>query len=209
MARAARSTPPPFTLVALTLAACPATGDSDDAACPAALRFESTSGECSGDACPCEETFCAPPQVWPAKGSGERFRVLSDGDALPIERGPAGGYLVELGFASTNLCPVTYVDFALWDVTGGGETLVTATFRHVRAERVPQGEPPSEQRWWGEQLRPPCAYWPDDPDASFTCADPPIAPLETLDLELHVLVRDHNEDRVAAAVVRVDPTFGE
>lgn len=183
----------------------PGTDDPDDPDTPAPP-------DCfTSDPTACLETFCGPPAVRAATGfSEETFRVLDDGDALPITWGAGqGGYHVDLAFLSTNLCPVVFVDFELLDVTGGAETLVHSSTRHVQAIRGEDAEPPSEQRWWPEQFRFPCAYWPDDPDHEPSCGAEPIASLEDLDLELRIAVADHNVDRSAAVVVSVDATFGD
>lgn len=190
-------------LAAVLLLGCPPTMDDDDTViedCPAEDRFTS-------DADPCFENFCGEPVVWPATGnSADTFRELSDGDELPIWYGSQGGYHLELAFRSTNLCPVVFADFELYDVTAGAETLLHSSTRHVQTVRG--GDPPSNQRWWTEQFRFPCQYWPDDPENDPFCGVAPVAFLDQLDLALRVATRDHNEatPRSATAAVRVSAT---
>lgn len=191
-------------LVALLLAGCPP-GDDDDVSsdCPVEDRFSSDPEEA------CTENFCGLPEVEAATGASEaEFRVLQNGDQLPIWWGPQGGYHLELATRTRNLCPVIFVDFELYDVTGGGETLIHSVRRHVQAIRENSDpEVPSIQRWWVEQFRFPCAWWPndDDPDHNVPeCADEQIGFLEDLDLKLVVAAEDHNENRSAVTEVLVD-----
>lgn len=181
------------------LIGCPPGMDDDDAVsgeCPPEDRFTSDPSACS-------ENFCGLPTVQAATGNNaDSYRVLSEGDALTIWYGDQGGYHVDLGFWSTNLCPVVFVDFELYDVTAG-ETLIHSSRRHVQAIRVADADPPSTQRWWTEQFRFPCSYWPNDPENDPPCNEDPIAFLDELDLELRVAVEDHNENRSAATSLNV------
>ncbi len=191
--------PSPIVAVVLLLG-CPPGMDDDDtvsADCPVEDRF-------SSDPAACVENFCGAPQVWPATGSSaETFRTLVDGDVLDIWYGDQGGYHVDLGFSSTNLCPVVFVDFELYDRNGSADVPIHSARRHVQAVRLQDGDPPSSQRWWTEQFRFPCTYWPNDPDHDPPCNEPPIAFLDELDLELRVAAEDHNEDRSAAVSVDI------
>ena len=192
-----------FLLALPLLVGCPPGMDDDDAVsgeCPPEDRFTS-------DPAACTENFCGLPTVQAATGnSAESFRVLTDGDTIPIWYGEQGGYHIDLAFGSTNLCPVVFVDFELYDVTGGADTLIHSSRRHVQAVRTPDADPPSTQRWWPEQFRFPCAYWPNDPEHDPSCNDAPIAFLDELDLELRVATEDHNENRSASTTVAVDAT---
>ena len=189
--------------LAALLVGCPPGLDDDDSVsegCPEADRFTS-------DPAACSENFCGAPQVWPATGnSSDAFRELSDGDALPIWFGTQGGYHIDLAFRAINLCPVVFVDFELYDVTGGGSTLVHSARRHVQAVRVPNADPPSMQRWWTEQFRFPCGYWPNDPDNDPPCNEAPVSFLDELELQLRIATEDHNEARSADVTVLVDAT---
>lgn len=190
-------------LLALTLlVGCPTGPDDDDSVstgCPEEDRFTSSAPVA------CEENFCGLPTVDAATGnSADTYRVLADGDTVPIWYGDQGGYHVDLAFGSTNLCPVVFVDFELYDVTGGGETLIHSSRRHVQAVRTADADPPSTQRWWPEQFRFPCAYWPNDPEHDPTCNDAPIAFLDEIDLELRVATEDHNENRSSSTSVLIE-----
>ena len=193
-------------LFATSLLGCtPGIGDDDDVVsnCPAEDRFTS-----DPDAA-CQENFCGLPTVIPATGAAEGFRPIEDGEVLPLWWGPQGGYHIEFAVETTNLCPVIYIDFGLYDVTDGGEEIITIrdeplpTTRHVQAIRVQDGDPPSLQRWWTEQFRIPCAYRPNDPNHEPDCSDeePQIQAIDERDLLLRIATRDHNENREAVAEV--------
>ena len=132
--------------------------------------------------------------------------MLVDGDTVPIWYGDQGGYHVDLGFRSTNLCPVVFVDFDLYDRDGDPTVPIHSARRHVQAIRTEGTDPPSDQRWWTEQFRFPCAYWPNDPDNDPSCNEAPIAFLDELDLELRVSTENHNEARSAVATVGLTAT---
>ena len=191
-------------LPVLFVLGCPADDDDDSSFdCPEEDRFTALPPP---DAC--GENFCGAPAVWPATGaSPESFAVLEAGGALSVVFGPQGGYHIDLAVRMQNLCPVVFVDFELFDATGGGRTLLHSSRRHVQAVREEDADPPSLQRWWVEQFRFPCAYWPDDPVNDPPCADAPIAFIEDLDLVLRVAAEDHNEDRVAEAEVAVRAVY--
>ena len=193
-----------------SLGGCPADDDDTvDSDCPVQDRFTSLPAP---DAC--GENFCGAPVVWPATGaSAESFRLLGDGDTLPVVFGAQGGYHIDLAVRMQNLCPVVFVDFELFDVTGGARTLIHSSRRHVQAVREEDTDPPSLQRWWVEQFGFPCAYWPNDPVNDPFCDDPPIAFIDELDLVLRIASEDHNtveggatQDRGSAAEVSVTAT---
>ena len=187
------------------------------AASSLALFFVGSLGGCPADDddtvdsdCPVQDRFTS----LPATGaSAESFRLLGDGDTLPVVFGAQGGYHIDLAVRMQNLCPVVFVDFELFDVTGGARTLIHSSRRHVQAVREEDTDPPSLQRWWVEQFGFPCAYWPNDPVNDPFCDDPPIAFIDELDLVLRIASEDHNtveggatQDRGSAAEVSVTAT---
>lgn len=178
-------------LLTMGLVACTA-GDDDDGSgsCPMEDRFTSNPDVA------CQENFCGLPEVWAATGSSaETFRLLEDGASVPIYFGDQGGYHIDLAARTQNLCPVIFLDFDLYDVTGGGETLIHSVTRHVQAVREnTDPEIPSIQRWWVEQYRFPCAWWPNDDENDPFCSDEPIAFIDQLDLRLDIGAQDHNID---------------
>ncbi len=196
-------------LVLAVLAGCPATDDDDvSGVCPVEDRFS------SDPSVACQENVCGSPQVWPATGaSADSFTELADGDVLPVTFGIQGGYHIDLAARMVNLCAVVWLDFELFDTTGGTETLIHTTRRHVQAVRENTNEEfPSQQRWWVEQFRFPCAWWPDDPDHEVTCPDPVAGRIDEVPLLLRISAEDHNVDEneqpirtaVAEAAVRAE-----
>jgi len=184
----------------IVFSGCVAGGDDDDASsdCPLEDRFTSNEQEA------CQENFCGLPEVWPATGnSPETFRVLEAGDTIPLWFGAQGGYHLEFAARTQNLCPVIFLDFELYDITDGAETLIHSVRRHVQAVREPDADPPSLQRWWVEQFRFPCVWWPDDPNHDPTCSDEPVGRIEDADLLFRIQSEDHNENRSAVAEVPV------
>lgn len=175
------------------LAGCPTLGDDDDVGsdCPVDDRFT------SDPEAACTENFCGAPQAWPGTGSSvDTFRVLEDGDSVPIYYGDQGGYHIDLGARMQNLCPVVFLDFELYAVEDGEETLIHNVRRHVQAVRENSDpEIPSIQRWWVEQFRFPCTWWPEDPENDPFCGEEPFGQIDAVPLKLVVGAEDHNEDR--------------
>ncbi len=186
--------------LALVVFAAGCTADEPAGDCPPDQIFESARERLS-----CTRTFCGAPVVEVATGSGDdgTFRLLDADDVLPVVWGPQGGYHVDLAVQTTNLCPVIYMDYALWDVTDGDERLVSDIRRHERA--FPAEEDSPTNRWWTQQLAIPCAYWPDDPqfEEPVDCGEERFAPIEERALRVDVRAADHNEGRVGEAALSV------
>ena len=185
-----------------TATAC--VGDDDDSA-----GDDDDSGDCpdlfESDPDACDETFCGPPLVYAATGnSAETFLVLGDGAELPVFYGQQGGYHLDLALQMENLCQVVFIDFELFDTSAGGEVLIHSATRHIQTVRVEGGEPPSLQRWWTEQFRFPCSWWPDDPDHDPPCNEAQVGRIEDVDLLLRVSAADHNKNRSGSEEVQIN-----
>jgi len=190
-----------LSLFLLGLCGCPTTSDDDDVAseCPVEDRFTSDPDLA------CVENFCGEPEVWPATGGSDAtFRTLQDGDTVLVHFGIQGGYHIDMAARTTNLCPVIFLDFELYDISSGDEVLIHNVRRHVQSIRENlDPDVPSTQRWWVEQFRFPCSWWPDDPNNDPTCPDEPVGRIDEVPLRLRVQAEDHNENRRSISSVDI------
>jgi len=119
------------------------------------------------DAAGCEDTFCGDPVV-DVGGGVTGYEPLEDGDGVPLNFGPQGGYHIDVSSRMDGLCPIVRIDVALLDDDGDE---ISREEHRVQAVRDGAG---TVQDYWGLTAILPCGYWPTD--GPYDGPNPPDCP---------------------------------